>query len=1180
MRYAILATVFAAVLCAPAVFGIEEGGILCTSECSNQPGGAALRHFGVPYIDLPGVDASTLPENYQRMIERLLQTPEADRPPLTFCFAEGTDPAIVNAVSQALYGQYGNPLDYQANSRWSTTANGSTGSQGNPIILTYSFVPDGVSIPPGAGEPTSANTLFATMNGIFGSPAVWQAKFQQVFDRWSELTGITYVATTDDGASFPGSAGVLGVRGDVRIASHPIDGNSNVLAFNYFPNTGDMVLDNAESWGSSSNDFRWLRNTVSHEHGHGIGLNHVCPDNGTKLMEPFLNTGFDGPQHDDIRGGQRHYGDTYENNDANTTAYDMGTLGNGTATLTNLSSDDNSDIDWYKFTVASNKQATVTLTPVGLTYTEGPQNQNCDGGTSNNTIDDQNLNLELYSTNGTVLIATAPAQPAGTAEVISNFALPGAGTYHVKINSGTSNVVQLYSLSVLIANAANSITVSAPNGGETWYVGETRAITWSSSGVSGNVRIELNRTYPSASWESLNSNTANDGTENYTVAGAVGANCRMRIISINTPSIGDTSDSNFAISNPTLTVTSPNGGEFWFIGESHPITWSSVGLTGNINIELSRNGGGVWESVIANTANDGTHSWTHTGPATTQARIRVTASSNPAITDLSDQNFTISDPIIQVDVPNGGETWYIGSLVSVNWTTFALTGNVKIELNRNYPVGVWETLFTSIINDGTESWTVTGGTSAALARIRITSVTQPTISDVSNGNFTISNPVVTVTRPNGGETLDGLAAENVTWTSAGFSGNVTIEVNRDYPAGAWNLITTVPNSGSYGVVFGGPPTNTARVRIASVNSPVATDISNSNFSISVPNTPPLIVHDPKGDAAPGNVIFTALVTDDFSTPNTVLNWRVAGGGAFSPVAMASTGNPNEFSAALNLAENSYDYYISSADLLLLTSQTDTFNFEVGSCAFSTLSYDDGSAEGFNWSQTDSFEWAVRVQPPQYPYMLCEVQIAIAAISPEPIHSEIQVNVYNADGPGGMPGTLLWSETSGSIGNEVGGTPPEVLHWAKVLIKDPNGSPLNLVGEFYVSVENPVPGRFEAFGRDDHTPWTNSYFYDGCDLAWFSENSGHENAFGGQRMIRLIGSSLAAPAALVIRASGNNIVLNWNSSGSAFYRIYSANNPAGPFTTFEGSTSATTFTDVGAVGSADKLFYVVVSSTTP
>lgn len=44
---------------------------------------------------------------------------------------------------------------------------------------------------------------------------------------------------------------------------------------------------------------------------------------------------------------------------------------------------------------------------------------------------------------------------------------------------------------VFLAAQAGTITVTAPNGGENWTIGSARTITWSSTGVSGNVNIVL-----------------------------------------------------------------------------------------------------------------------------------------------------------------------------------------------------------------------------------------------------------------------------------------------------------------------------------------------------------------------------------------------------------------------------------------------------------------------------------------------------------------------------------------------------------------------------------------------------------------------------------------------------------------------------------------------------------------
>lgn len=285
--------------------------------------------------------------------------------------------------------------------------------------------------------------------------------------------------------------------------------------------------------------------------------------------------------------------------------------------------------------------------------------------------------------------------------------------------------------------AAGTITVTSPNGGETWYTGESRNITWTSSGFSGNVKIELNRTYPGGAWETLYASTTNDGTQAWTMSGAVTTQARVRISSVNVPAITDVSNANFAIASPFIAVTYPNGGETWFLTENETITWTSGGFTGNVNIDLSRNGGSSYESLYSNTANDGSQSWAVAGTLTSQARIRIRSVSNSAIRDSSDANFSIATPSVTVVYPNGGELWSIGGYYNIQWSTAGITGNVKIELNRAYPGGSWEELFASLADDGTEFWSATGP-SAGQARIRVTSVSQPSLSDLSDADFSIA----------------------------------------------------------------------------------------------------------------------------------------------------------------------------------------------------------------------------------------------------------------------------------------------------------------------------------------------------------------------------------------------------------------------------------------------------------
>jgi hypothetical protein len=90
-----------------------------------------------------------------------------------------------------------------------------------------------------------------------------------------------------------------------------------------------------------------------------------------------------------------------------------------------------------------------------------------------------------------------------------------------------------------------------------------------------------------------------------------------------------------------IRVTSPNGGETWHPMVSYSITWTSSGISGNVKIEISRDGGASWQTLDPSTPNDGVLRWRVTRPFTALARIRVTSISLPFIADTSDGNFNI-----------------------------------------------------------------------------------------------------------------------------------------------------------------------------------------------------------------------------------------------------------------------------------------------------------------------------------------------------------------------------------------------------------------------------------------------------------------------------------------------------------------------------------------------------------
>jgi hypothetical protein len=378
-------------------------------------------------------------------------------------------PIIATALFYPSHG-YG----YVPDDRWTSTASGSAGDEGDPITLTWGFARDGISIP-----NEGSSRLISYLDGIFDvsttagdlSQRPWFHLFSESFARWQGLSGITFqYEPNDDNRQLESAGGVRGVRADIRIGGANIDGSSGTLAYTLLPNNGDIVFDTGETsfFSNSANNYRPLRNTLMHELGHALGLEHVESSSSALLMEPFINTAFDGPQLDDIRGIQAFYGDRLETansgqgNQTAALATSLGSLslggelGIGTAALGSgqavaagetdfVSIANQSDIDFFSFTLPAPATLDISLTPLGGTFTQGSQNGQ---QSSFNASARSDLSLALFDRNGTTLLATVNNGDAGQVESLDDFALSAAGEYFVRV-MGLSDSVQLYQLELL-----------------------------------------------------------------------------------------------------------------------------------------------------------------------------------------------------------------------------------------------------------------------------------------------------------------------------------------------------------------------------------------------------------------------------------------------------------------------------------------------------------------------------------------------------------------------------------------------------------------------------------------------------------------------------------------------------------------------------------------------------------
>lgn len=374
------------------------------------------------------------------------------------------------------------PFQFGDGNRWSSTFTSGSGlAQGDPTTLIWGIVPDGSTVDGSvsgiAGESNNTSSVIAFFDSLYGSGSggadltlrPWFSIFSNSFARLSSLSGLTYVYQAISSNKTVPTTGSNSTTPDVLIGGHSVDGQAgaNILAYNYFPGTGDMVIDtdNTTFFGDSTNSSRGARDVIMHETGHGVGIDHVDSSDAKFLMEPFVDTSFDGPQLDDILALQRGYGDALEKSGGNNTsgtATDLGTilvgqtaskgtLGNSTVVTSAqtdfISIDDEADVDFFKFTTNSATKVSLTLTPHGPTYQQGPQNGT---QTTFNASSQSDLTLQLIDSNGSTVLQTANAMGAGSGESISNFDLLTAGTYYARVSGATSNKIQLYQVDVSI----------------------------------------------------------------------------------------------------------------------------------------------------------------------------------------------------------------------------------------------------------------------------------------------------------------------------------------------------------------------------------------------------------------------------------------------------------------------------------------------------------------------------------------------------------------------------------------------------------------------------------------------------------------------------------------------------------------------------------------------------------
>lgn len=187
-----------------------------------------------------------------------------------------------------------------------------------------------------------------------------------------------------------------------------------------------------------------------------------------------------------------------------------------------------------------------------------------------------------------------------------------------------------------------------------------------------------------------------------------------------------------------------------------------------------------------------------------------------------------------VTVPNGGENWVRGTTQTISWVLSDYNPGPYVRLDLFKSGVLYEEIASYASNIGSYSWSISPGTAPGSDySIRITSTSDSSAADTSNGNFVImSDGSINVVAPNVVETWVRGTTHTIKWRSTGSITNVKIDLLKN-GIQVGTVASSTPNDGSYSWTV--PSTRTLgsdySIRITSTMENAITDTSNRFFII-------------------------------------------------------------------------------------------------------------------------------------------------------------------------------------------------------------------------------------------------------------------------------------------------------------------------------------------------------------
>ena len=433
-----------------------------------------------------------------------------------------------------------------------------------------------------------------------------------------------------------------------------------------------------------------------------------------------------------------------------------------------------------------------------------------------------------------------------------------------------------YDQSDQVFTIVSSVTVTQPNGGESWQAtvgvaGHGEDITHSDATRITNtarvVKTYSNENFVQTFYPDSPLNRLGIQFDQVSVSGAN----RLRVYNGPSPSGGYVKDfynttnpgnfnDRYVSSHPSgaLTIVTEGNNNKRFTAHissvgtaTREIKWDIVGTSNRFNLDYSIDNGSTWNTIVKSypisNATLGTYNWQVPNAVSTSALVRVIDAGNGVIIDTSDANFTIEEAAITLLTQNGGEVYYYDQEHEIIWDSpDSFDQNQSQNVNIDYSINggtTWLNIVTDYVNSGSYNWTIPEVAEArpqTLVRVQETGNTNK--FDISN-NYIELRPRLRIVSPNDNQSLfQSCTASSITWYG-GATTAYKIEISTNNGVD-WATITD-PNSSthfnSYDWSIPNTPSELCLIKVSERDNPEYYDISDNVFTIepSITITSPL-----------------------------------------------------------------------------------------------------------------------------------------------------------------------------------------------------------------------------------------------------------------------------------------------------------------------------------------------------